>query len=189
MITKKVFDTKRQDIESLFGMFEPDEFLTNIIKKGVDETLVVRDDYFDSEGCGHKTVELVSPFFTDPIKVDVGMKDIAEEVWRHNLCAVSFCENDVPINWMSITFSPSSDVDKFISLLLDGESTDSFLSKRIMGFKKDDKINWKYEYKCGDYDIINSGTVPETISFISLMTVRFHKADYRNVVKRLQKKK
>ena len=188
-ISYEEFTKKLPDMKNLLSILEGDEVLTKVVELGILQ--LKKETTNDTTSITkHKTTKLPCPFYENQlIEIDNGIFDLIDEIWKADIKTCNSCEDNVPANYMWIQFCPASDGDSFLEIIMNGHDENDKLSKRILN--RADKNNWNIEYipenineyTDSDDDEPSEGKV---IDFISNLSIRFHKSDYKQILKRLK---
>jgi hypothetical protein len=189
-ISYEEFNKKRSDIKTLLSIVEGDEVLTKVVELGLHQ-LEKKTAKDKTASIKHKTTRIACPFYENQtIEIDNGIFDLISELWKANIKTCSSCEDDMPANYMWIEFCPASDGDSFLEIIMNGYEENDKLSLRILD--RADKNNWIIEYipeninEYTDSDDDEATSESKVIDFISNLSIRFPKSDYKQILKRIK---
>jgi hypothetical protein len=121
----------------------------------------------------HETIKLYNPHQSQDILIDVNIAPLIKAIW----------DNDIPTNYIWISFSSSINFDKFMDIVLELNDDNDMMIQRItknIGSVKNRKSTDIDFWYC---DINFSRKTQHTHSTVS---IRFPQKDYEYVLKKLQ---
>lgn len=179
------FTKKLPDMKNLLSILEGDEMLTKVVELGI---LKLKQDItkFTVLEPIHKTTKIKCPYYNDYyIDIDNGIIDLIEEIWKAGIKTSNSCEDISGTNYMWVEFCPASDADSFMEIIINGQSKTDKLSLRALN--KSEKNNWIIEYTPENInETVSDPDTLDIVDFISNISIKFHKSDYKHILKRLK---
>jgi hypothetical protein len=121
----------------------------------------------------HKAIAILNPFNGETCELDEEIFELIDELWKANIITVMSCQNNVPEDYIWIQFDNGEHMDKFIEILTRGRDMTDDLTTRIT--RRNIAKNWMYDHQ---YYFKTSIEI--------VVSVRFHKDDYEEVLKRFK---
>jgi hypothetical protein len=163
----------------------------NSLTKEID--LTIKKNLASKKKTNHETVVLSRPNGAK-CDIDCGIAELVGYLWACGINTENSCEDNVPTNYVWISFSTEEDITKFLNVLFVGIDRSNDIYERACLAYPYAKNAWLYD-KClnDDSDDLNynsdtdSNSYSLTVKYIYLTTsVRFPNCDYDWITKRFK---
>ena len=171
-------NTKLQFLKAVAEMIK-DIHLTEFISEDALHNLKFHIAY-GSNPNEHYTIPVFNHVHNEYIDIDKNIAPLIELIWLNDIATSLSCENNVPNNYIWITFETPHDLELFLEIVFkDTDQGNDFYDRGFPGFGKNN--GWYYNTVA---DRKNEAIHDMAVSLS--MSVRFPQSDYNTVLNKLQ---